>query len=146
MITALLLIDHGSRRAESNATLACIAALVESRLGDDTIVAIAHMDLAEPTVENAMASCVARGAGEVIARPFMLADGRHASSDIPAMVRTAAEALGIPYRVTGPLGAHGLLADIVLQRCGLRDAETVECSGDPATCRVPTCPRRQNRG
>ena len=143
MTTAILLIDHGSRRASANATLACVAAAVEARVGDGTIVAMAHMELAEPSIEVAVADCVARGARELIAMPFMLTAGRHAAEDIPAMVRTAAGGFGIPFRVVAPIGAHDLLADIVLQRCGLAPAPAVACTNDADTCRVGTCPHRR---
>ncbi|MCA9617054.1 MAG: hypothetical protein KC586_30040, partial [Myxococcales bacterium] len=55
---ALLLVDHGSRRAEANALLGQIAALVAARR-PELVVEVAHMELAPPTVAEAFAACVA---------------------------------------------------------------------------------------
>lgn len=115
---AILLIDHGSRRAEANAMLERVADLVRAEAGPDVVVSIAHMELASPTIAEGFAACVEAGADEVVAHPFMLAPGRHAAEDIPRMVEEAAAAHpGVRWRVTDPLGAHPLLARIVLDRC-----------------------------
>ena len=42
---ALLLIDHGSRRAQANKLLDEVTALVKERLGKGSIVEPAHMEL-----------------------------------------------------------------------------------------------------
>src|SRR5690606_19901689 len=93
---ALLLIDHGSRRAEANETVAGVAALVAA-LGTAPIVRHAHMELAHPTIVEGVAACLEAGATELIAIPYMLGPGRHSREDIPAMVR---EALGEDSGVT----------------------------------------------
>ena len=113
---ALLLVDHGSRRAEANALLGQIAALVAARR-PELVVEVAHMELAPPTVAEAFAACVARGATEVVVMPYFLARGRHATEDIPALAREAAAAHpDVALRVAEPLGVHALLADLVLTR------------------------------
>ena len=63
---AILLIDHGSKRAEANEMLACMANLVQAMTGPGVIVEHAHMELAEPDIPAGFAACVARGATEVI--------------------------------------------------------------------------------
>lgn len=115
---AILLVDHGSRRAAANENLNHVAALVRERApADIEYVAAAHMELASPTIADGLAECVDAGAGEVIVMPYLLAAGRHATEDIPRMAREAAEAHpGLSVRVTAPLGVHGLLADLVLER------------------------------
>ncbi|MCA9112261.1 MAG: cobalamin biosynthesis protein CbiX, partial [Planctomycetaceae bacterium] len=49
MPRALLLIAHGSRRAEANADLVTLAELVQARQPDD-VVEIAYLELAEPSI------------------------------------------------------------------------------------------------
>jgi len=113
---ALLLVDHGSRRAAANEMLAEVAALVRA-LAPTLHVEVAHMELAEPTIANAFARCVAAGATEVVAFPYMLGAGRHATEDVPRLVAEAAAAHpGVAHRVTGPLGVHRKLAEVVLER------------------------------
>jgi len=117
---ALLLIDHGSRRAESNEQLEAVAAMVEQMAGDGVRVFAAHMEIAEPDVAAGFAACVAAGATEVIAVPYLLAQGRHATQDIPRLVADAAAAHpGIAFRVTNALGVHPGLGDVVLARAGV---------------------------
>jgi sirohydrochlorin ferrochelatase len=116
---ALILIDHGSRRDEANRSLEAVVELVQATAGDGVRVFAAHMELASPTIAEAMAACVAAGATEVIAVPYMLAMGRHAAEDIPRLVAEAARAHGVEHRVTEPLGVHPALAQLVLERAGL---------------------------
>lgn len=123
MRTALLLVDHGSVRREANDLLADVARLVRQRSGLD-IVEHAHMDLAEPTIAQGFAACVAQGADLVIVHPYFLAPGRHSTRDIPRLVaEAAARHPHVLYRVTEPLGLHPRLIDVVLERTGLGPGE-----------------------
>jgi sirohydrochlorin ferrochelatase len=114
---AILLIDHGSRKSESNEQLSQMARLVEEMAPAGTRVFAAHMELAEPDVATGFASCVEAGATEVVAVPYMLAKGRHAAEDIPRLVQEAAASHpGIATRITEPLGVHPGLGAVVLAR------------------------------
>ncbi len=120
---AILLVDHGSVRAAANALLSEVANLVRARTPESHVV-VAHMELAEPTIDQAFDACVAAGAREIIVHPYMLAPGRHATADIPRQVQAAAARHpGIRYAVTAPLGLHPLLADVVLARVEAAAAE-----------------------
>jgi sirohydrochlorin ferrochelatase len=120
---AILLIDHGSRRAEANEMLHCMANLVQHVAGPGVIVRPAHMELAEPSVAQGFAACVAAGATEVIAFPYMLSPGRHSIEDIPAMVEQAARSHpGVAFSVTPAFGMHEKLAEVILQRAGVPTA------------------------
>ncbi len=55
-------------------------------------VAVAHMELAEPSIGAAVAKCVAEGYKKVVVAPYFLSRGRHITSDIPAMVAEAQKA------------------------------------------------------
>lgn len=112
---AILLVDHGSRRAEANAQLDALAALVRERAPEAT-VRVAHMELAPPTIAEAFEACIQDGAEEVVVVPCFLAPGRHAREDIPRLVTAAAAHHRARWRVTDVLGAHPLLADLVLVR------------------------------
>jgi sirohydrochlorin ferrochelatase len=84
------------------------------------IVHIAHMELAEPTIEQGVQTCIQEGATEIIVHPYMLSPGRHATQDIPQMVREAAKDFpNMTITTTAPLGLHEKLADIVLERANL---------------------------
>ena len=115
---ALLLVDHGSRRAQANALLDEVAALVKRRLGAASIVEAAHMEIAEPTIAQGFARCVEQGANMVVTHPFMLAPGRHVTEDLPRLVAEAAEMHeGVAFAIAAPLGSHPGVIDAVIERC-----------------------------
>lgn len=115
---AILLIDHGSRRKQANAVLEQVAALVEQELGAGSIVEPAHMEIAEPTIEQGFSRCVERGATRVIVHPFMLAPGRHVSEDLPGLVeRCAAAHEGVTFVMAAPIGSHPGVIRAVVDRC-----------------------------
>lgn len=116
MRRAVLLIDHGSRHGEANAVLEELAARLRARL-PDRIIAFAHMDLAEPTVGQAVAACLAKGATEIVVHPYFLAPGSHSTADIPRLARAALS--GHPHvvlRITPALGIHEKIVEVVLER------------------------------
>ena len=115
---AILLIDHGSRRADANALLTEVVSRVKARVGGDTIVEAAHMEIAEPTIAQGFARCVEQGASLVVAHPFMLAPGRHVQEDLPRLVAEAATLhLGVSFVLAAPLGSHDGVIDAVVDRC-----------------------------
>ena len=119
MSTALLIIDHGSRREEANRMLENVADILR-RKRPCLIVHIAHMELVEPTIAQGIAACVRDGATRVVVHPYMLSPGRHATQDIPKLTTEAARAFpGVEIAITDPLGLHDKLGDIVLERAGL---------------------------
>ncbi|CAL9126235.1 unnamed protein product [Musa acuminata var. zebrina] len=113
---AVIIVDHGSRRQESNLMLNEFVAMFKARTGYH-IVEPAHMELAEPSIRDAFKLCVQEGAKRVIVSPFFLFPGRHWQQDIPSLVADASkEHSGISYVITAPLGLHGLLVDVVNDR------------------------------
>ncbi len=113
---AILLIDHGSRRAEANLLLEEVAERIRAR-ETGRIVRIAHMELAPPTVGDGIDACVEAGASEIVVHPYLLAPGRHTSEDIPQLVDVAAARHpDVEVRISAPLGLHDKIVDVVLQR------------------------------
>ncbi len=116
---AILLIDHGSRSPAAHSQLVEMARLVSARLGGEGVVEVAHMELTRPDIAEGFAACVRAGATHIVAMPYMISAGRHATEDIPAMVAAAAKShVNISHEVVGPLGISPLLAALVLDRCG----------------------------
>lgn len=117
---AILIIDHGSVRAEANQMLSAVAGLLQSMVGDDVLVRFAHMELAEPTIKQAYDNCVAAGATEIVAFPYMLSPGKHSTRDIPRLVaEAAAPHQGVTYRVTEAFGVNSHLAQVIAERTGV---------------------------
>ena len=112
----VILVDHGSRREESNLLL---LEVVEAFRGqaDWKIVEPAHMELAEPSILSAFGRCVDRGAKMVVVFPYFLSPGRHWKEDIPSLTAKAARAYpGVQHLVTAPLGLHALMLQVINER------------------------------
>lgn len=116
MKRAVLLVDHGSRREEANSQLDALAERVRARL-PDRFVQLAHMELAEPSIEQGVDACVAAGAQEIVVHPYFLGPGSHTRDDIPRLVAEAtARHAGLRVAISEPLGLHDKLVDVVLAR------------------------------
>jgi sirohydrochlorin ferrochelatase len=112
----IVIVDHGSRRDESNELLLRVAAMFQELMGWP-IVEPAHMELAEPSIETAFSRAVARGATLVVVHPYLLAPGRHWRQDIPRLAdRAARRHEGVKCVVTAPLGLHHLMAEVIQER------------------------------
>jgi sirohydrochlorin ferrochelatase len=121
---ALLIVDHGSRREESNDLLKKIAEMMQDRFGL-SIVHYAHMELGRPTIQQGFDACVADGAEEVIVHPYFLGPGGHVTTDIPALVKQAANRHpGIAFRITEPLGIHTKIGEVILERIAESEGTT----------------------
>ncbi len=102
----LIVIDHGSRREESNRQLLDVVRLLEAE-GSFQIVEPAHMEIAQPDMQTAMDRCLDRGACYLVIHPWFLGPGRHWREHIPALAAQAASKHpGVSYVVSEPLGLH----------------------------------------
>lgn len=112
----IILVDHGSRRNESNELLLEVVERFADASGY-TIVEPAHMELAEPSIASAFDACVRRGAKRVVVFPYFLLPGRHWSEDIPRLAEDAAKHHpDVRYLVTAPFGLHPLMFEVIGQR------------------------------
>jgi sirohydrochlorin cobaltochelatase len=102
----LLVIGHGSRRDEANATLRDVARRLAAE-GAYTAVEAAFLELTEPSIEQGYGRLVDAGCREIVAHPFFLFPGMHTTADIPAQLTEAARRHpGATWVVTEPLGLH----------------------------------------
>jgi sirohydrochlorin ferrochelatase len=117
--TALLIIDHGSRRKAANHLLFDLVKLMRT-MRPELLVFGAHMELAEPTIEDGIARCIQQGATHIIGHPYMLSPGRHATEDIPRMIgEIMKQHPGVTFEVTEPLGIDERIVELILHRAGL---------------------------
>lgn len=141
----LIVVDHGSKRGESNDTLLELVRQYRQHSPFE-IIEPAHMELAEPSIQTAVDRCIKRGASMLIVQPFFLLPGRHWHRDIPQLVEKAVQHHdAIKYMVTAPIGIHKLMFDILndrVQHCLQRNiGDGVDCdvcngSGDQFPCQL----------
>lgn len=118
---ALLVVDHGSKRAAANDMLSTIADML--RLKTSIPVYTAHMEIASPSIADGIRLCVKDGITHIIVVPFFLSPGRHATADIPRLTAEACEAMpAVSYEVRPPIGTHSSIIDIILDRAGLLES------------------------
>lgn len=118
MKNGIVIVDHGSTRAESNQMLERVAALFSERFkSKHEIVEPAHMELTEPSIATAYAKCVERGAQRIVVLPFFLGPGKHWTQDIPRLAADAATKFpGTRYHVAPTLGIDDLILDLLDKR------------------------------
>jgi sirohydrochlorin ferrochelatase len=137
MTNGIIIVDHGSRRAESNQMLERVAQLFGERFFERfSIVEPAHMELAEPSIATAYARCVARGAERIVVAPFFLGPGKHWTQDIPSLTATAA--MQFPqtrYHVTPTLGIDDLILELLEKRVRSCSDNEYVCDGCRGTNR-----------
>lgn len=116
----LVLAAHGSRAEQANAEVAALAGRLAKRLdGSYRSVRPAFLEIAEPSIPDALDAAVADGATEIVVLPYFLAAGRHVASDIPRIVADKeAEHPGVRIRLARHLGAAAGLESVL---AGLAD-------------------------
>jgi len=83
----LILVAHGSRREASNQEIRELTAALAVKAGDRfERVSCAFLELAEPSIPDAIEQALADGAGEIVVLPYFLSAGRHVAEDIPGLV------------------------------------------------------------
>jgi len=114
---AVVIVDHGSRRAEANALLHDVVESFQTKSRID-IVEPAHMEIQTPSIADALRACVAQGAEHVVISPFFLSPGRHSQQDIPMLVKEAILKfqMEISYTIADPIGRDPLIVDILQQQ------------------------------
>jgi sirohydrochlorin ferrochelatase len=114
--TAVLLMAHGSRRADANADLEELARRIRER-GGYKIVEASYLELAEPSIPQGGRNCVTKGATRVLMLPYFLSAGRHVTEDLQRFQRELnVEFPHVPFELCPPLGLHPLMTQIVLDR------------------------------
>jgi sirohydrochlorin ferrochelatase len=129
MRNGIIIVDHGSRRSESNEMLEQAAAAFAQRFSEKYgIVEPAHMEIAEPSIATAYARCVERGAERVVVVPFFLGPGKHWTQDIPRLTADAASQFPqTRYHVSPTLGIDDLILDLLAKRACHCETNNYHC-------------------
>ena len=82
---AIILFAHGARDPEWAVPFGIIKQQLQAAR-PDTQVELAFQDFMTPTLEAAVAQCVARGARHIVLVPLFMAQGGHLKQDLPLLV------------------------------------------------------------
>lgn len=91
--TGLLLVGHGTRSQIGRDEFLALSGQLGKQWPNP--VEPAFLELAEPTIGQAMSRLVDRGARRVVVMPMLLFAAGHAKDDIPAAVQAAGKELGL---------------------------------------------------
>mmetsp|Transcript_28429 Transcript_28429/g.55663 ORF Transcript_28429/g.55663 Transcript_28429/m.55663 type:complete len:167 (+) Transcript_28429:109-609(+) len=118
--TAILLVDHGSKRPKANDMVFDVAEMLRS-IRPDVHFEACHMEIAEPGIPTGLQRCVETGATRIVVFPYMLSPGRHATTDIPQMVEEAQQKVAkhVEVSVAPCLGIHENIGKVILERAGV---------------------------
>ena len=135
MKQALLIVAHGSRRAESNAEIRALATQVAQQTAATyAVVGSAFLELAEPSIPDGIQQCIDAGAQSITIMPFFLSAGRHVVTDVPQLVREKQrEYPDLQVRIAPYLGVSPLMPCLIAQSA---QAACV-CKGEG--CHYPDC-------
>lgn len=113
---SLLLVAHGSRRAESNDEIQALTRkLAEGARGDYGWIDYAFLEIAEPSITDGLRAAIAAGASEIVVLPYFLSAGRHVVTDIPEEVdKIRAESPAVAITIAPYLGASPALGELLL--------------------------------
>jgi sirohydrochlorin cobaltochelatase len=132
--TAILIVGHGTRKAAGAAQL---RHLVETMRGLAPSLRFfeSFLELAEPTIEQALQRVHASGLRRVKIVPILLFEAGHAKSDIPEAVTSAATDLGL--EVVGqspPLGTSEAVLRLSQERYGEIAIQGISAGCPPGHC------------
>lgn len=110
--TAILVVGHGTRKAAGAEQLRQLVETMRS-LAPEAPLFESFLELAQPTIDEALERIASRGLRRVKVVPVLLFEAGHAKADIPDAVAAAASRLGI--EVVGqspPLGAKRVVLEL----------------------------------
>ena len=116
MKKACIVIAHGSR--DPQATEAFFEFLKKFRRVSlrQRFVEGAFLELAKPSIPEAIETCVARGAGDIVVLPMMFFPGRHVKEDIPRLIEKAKAAHPeVEFHYAAPVSENPKLAALMAE-------------------------------
>ena len=116
MRTGVILLAHGSKRAESNAVFDQLVTKVGRKI-DYEVVQGAVMEFAEPKLPTVVKELVEQGIEKIIILPLFLFPGAHVKRYLPAEVEALKDKYQeIEFVVGDSLGTEEKLAELVTDK------------------------------
>ncbi len=114
--TGILIISHGSPRAETNQGFQALVARVASRLQGPEI-APAFFSIVRPDIPDQVLAMASRGVRRIFLMPYFLYSGQHVTVDIPALMdECRRRAPQVALELLATLEDDPALEDLVVER------------------------------
>ena len=119
----ILMVSHGSPRAETNAKFVALAQRIAARLGTADLLPT-FFSIARPDIPDQVGELVSRGVRHVVFFPYFLGSGQHVTHDIPALLGRCREQFsGVELELLSTLEGEPAMEDLVVERlAGLVDS------------------------
>lgn len=113
---SLLLVAHGSRRKESNEEVAELAEAIKQKTQQQFAnTKYAFLELAQPSIEDAVDDLVNAGAKQIVVLPYFLSAGRHVHEDVPEIINAKrAQYADLDLIMAPYLGEANEIADVLI--------------------------------
>lgn len=119
---AILLFSHGSVLCGAGENLKALAREMQSR-GDADIVEVGFLNYSAPPFSEAFATCIEKGATEIVVAPYFLVEGKFVKVDLPPKIEEMrAQFPDVQVQVAQAMRFHTTLADAILS-CASRAQE-----------------------
>lgn len=125
---ALVLIAHGSRRQASNQEVNDLAYRLQQVASDRyQLIKAGFLEIAEPSIPEAIEACIGSGATAVVVVPYFLAAGRHVAEDIPEIVKPVAERHpDVRIRISKHIGLSDSMTRLILDSANSHSAAVID--------------------
>lgn len=129
--TGLLILGHGSKLAEANDTLRRVVGSIKERASAYSNIVPAFLQMERPDFATAVDALASDGVEDIVVMPYFLYPGAHVTKDLPAEIEAAkARHPRLRFAVTGNIGYHEKLIEIVLERIGQTSPHPPFVKGD----------------
>lgn len=126
----LVLIAHGSRRQASNREVMDLSSGLQ-QLGGDIfqLVETGFLEIANPSIPEAIESCIQRGAKDVTIVPYFLSAGRHVVEDLPRIVEPVGQKhKAITIHITEHIGSSDSMVELILKSASCLSTQATNSS------------------
>ena len=124
----MVLIAHGSRRQASNQEVKDLADRLQQSASDRyPLIQAGFLELASPSIPEAIEACIEAGASSVVVVPYFLAAGRHVAEDIPGIVKPVAQRYPrVTIRIAEHIGLSDSMTGLILDSANKNAATAID--------------------
>ncbi len=113
---SVIILGHGSKSADAISDFNYIVELTRQKSGNNHVYG-AHMELAEPSLEDTIAKVNNLGITRIVILPYFLYNGNHIKEDIPAIISSIQKEYPHMELYFGtPIGKEELMAELMVRK------------------------------